>query len=234
MPVAALLTRWSLIVILLVPAVPSAATAAQDPADSPPDVRQPIGRFAADVRASMPRFKQTRAIGDVIGVEHTDLPSRGLGLVLGGHVYPARIGRVTLGLGGEVMASWGSRTEQTDDEMETDGPTVKTRFSAFSPQISLNFGAREGWSYISGGLGWSRFSVELAEDGAGAPAADVKADPRRKTINYGGGARWFATEHVAVSIDVRFYAVSPQLATTTRPALPRMTVMVLSLGAGFK
>ena len=32
---------------------------------------------------------------------------------------------------------------------------------------------------------------------------------RLKTINYGGGARWFAKAHVAFSFDVRFYAINP-------------------------
>jgi hypothetical protein len=225
--------RSSLFAFLLASLLPAMA-AAQDPPDTPPDVRQPIGRFAADARGAMPRFKQTRAIADVIGVEPAALPSRGLGLVFGAHVYPLRMGPVTLGLGGEVMTSRATRTEEAGDDTAPDGPTVRTKFSALSPQISLNFGAREGWSYVSGGMGWSRFSVELVEEGTGTPAAGENDEPRRKTINYGGGARWFAKEHVAVSFDLRFYAVSPQLATATQPALPRMTVMVLSLGVGLK
>jgi hypothetical protein len=105
---------------------------------------------------------------------------------------------------------------------------VKTRFAAVSPQLSFNFGASEGWSYISGGLGWSTFDVRLEQSAPG------DSEPRRKTINYGGGARWFTRQHVALSIDLRWYAVSPQLATAGSPALPRMTVMVFSVGAGFK
>lgn len=225
--------RSPLLVFLFVTALP-AAVAAQAPPDAPPDLRQPIGRFAADVRASMPRFDQTSEIAGTVGVDVTDLPSRGLGLVFGAHVYPLRAGRVTLGLGGEVMASRGSRTEEPEDETLPDGPTVRTRFSTLSPQISLNFGDQDGWSYVSGGMGWSRFAVERVAEGTGTPAADAEDAPRRKTINYGGGARWFAKEHLAVSLDVRFYAVSPQLADGAHPALPRMTVMVISVGAGFK
>jgi hypothetical protein len=57
---------------------------------------------------------------------------------------------------------------------------------------------------------------------------------RSKTINYGGGARWFAKKHLAVSMDLRFYAVNPQLATTTRPGFPRMTLMAFSAGAAIR
>jgi hypothetical protein len=228
-----------LLALLVSLSFPSIA-AAQDPDEPLPDARRPIGRVAADVRGSMPRFEQTAPIANTIGVEATELPTRGLGLVVGAHVYPFRMGRVTLGLGGEVMVSRASRTEEAeepDDETAPeppDGPTVKTRFSTLSPQISLNFGASEGWSYISGGMGWSRFSVELEDPVIGAPGIETESSPRRKTINYGGGARWFAKKHLAVSFDLRFYAVSPQVATATHPALPRMTIMVFSLGAGFK
>lgn len=231
MILAAIRLRSPLLAVLLASALPSTA-AAQDPSDSPPDVRQPIGRFAVDVRAAMPRYKQTQALGDVIGVDKTDLPSRGLGLVLGAHVYPLRMGHVTLGLGGEVMASRASRTEKAEDDTQPDGPTVETRFSALSPQVSLNFGGRDGWSYVSGGMGWSRFSLELVDEATGAP--DTEENPGRKTINYGGGARWFAKEHVAVSFDLRFYAVGERPATATQTALSKMTVMVISVGASFK
>jgi hypothetical protein len=74
-------------------------------------------------------------------------------------------------------------------------------------------------------MGWSTFTVERED--APAPADDPA---RRKTINYGGGARWFAKQHLAVSIDLRFYAVSPEAATASRPAMPRMTLMVFSAG----
>ena len=60
---------------------------------------------------------------------------------------------------------------------------------------------------------------ELAEQ----PLPDPESGT--KTINYGGGARWFSKKHLAVTFDIRFYAVNPQLATATRPAYPRMTIM---------
>ena len=208
---------------------------AQEAPDTPPDVRQPIGRFAADVRVSMPRFKQINAIAESIARESTDLPSRGLGLVGGAHVYPFRLGRVTVGFGGELMRSRGRRTQKPADDTAPDGPTVTTRFSSIAPQVSLNFGAREGWSYVSGGVGWSRFSVERTDEGTPpAPALEDEDNPRVRTLNYGGGARWFPKPHIGVSIDLRLYNVGAQAATASRAGLPRMTMMVLSVGAAFK
>jgi hypothetical protein len=222
----------ALVTALLVSMAFPATASAQGAQDAPPG-KEPIGRFAADARVSMPGFKEDAAVAAVVGVDATELPGRGFGLAFGAHVYPLRMGVVTLGLGGEVMASRASNTIPAATEGGPDGPTVKTRFSAVSPQVSFNFGSSEGWSYVSGGLGWSRFGVELEQTGTSG-GVDAESDPRRKTINYGGGARWFTRKHLAVSIDLRFYAVSPQLATGTKPALPRTRLMVLSFGAAFK
>ena len=90
---------------------------------------------------------------------------------------------------------------------------MNSRFAAISPQVSFNFGARDGWSYISGGIGWSTFTAERQDE----PLPDPES--RIKTINYGGGARWFAKKHLAVSMDLRFYAVNPQLPTSLTPRL---------------
>jgi hypothetical protein len=69
-------------------------------------------------------------------------------------------------------------------------------------------------------------------DKADAPATAV---PRRKTLNYGGGARWFTTEHMAFSVDFRWYSVAEQLPTTTGVIFqPRTTLLVLSGGISFK
>jgi Outer membrane protein beta-barrel domain len=189
---------------------------------------EPIGRFAADVRVALPGYPQTATVATALGVDPLDLPTRGLGLAFGAHLYPARKGVVSLGLGAEWMVSQRNRTRDPTTEGGTPGPTVQTRFSSFSPQISLNFGSKQGWSYLSGGLGWGRFTTELQT----SPQPD--AEGRLRTINYGGGARWFLNQHVAVSLDLRFYAVNPQEATLTRPAYPRMTMVAFNAGLGFK
>jgi hypothetical protein len=187
---------------------------------------EPIGPFALDARVALPRFKQDTNVATALGVQALDLPSRGLGLAFSAHLYPVRKGPITFGFGAEFMTSRGSRTQETDDQ--TVGQTVETRFSNFSPQISFNFGAKQGWSYISGGLGWGSFTTELAD----LPVPE--AEGRLTTINYGGGARWFLNQHVAVSLDLRFYAVDPQEASLGRPAYPRMTIMAFSAGLALK
>ncbi len=188
----------------------------------------PIPRFAADARGVLPRFKQNPVIADGIGVTAANLPTHGLGLVVGAHWYPLRMGAVTLGVGGEWLLARAGRTLQSAAGTADPGPNVDARLSEISPQISFNFGKQNGWSYISGGIGRSTYTTERAD----APLPDQQSGS--KTINYGGGARWFAKRHVAVSVDLRFYAINPQEPSTSRPAVPRMTLVMISAGVSFK
>lgn len=195
--------------------------------DIPPEER-PIGRYVADARVEFPKFKQDAAIANGIGATVLNLPTRAFGLVVGAHWYPVRLGIVTFGLGGEIASARRGRTINTGTKAAPLDVTVNSRFSAISPQVSFNFGARDGWSYISGGIGWSTFTAERKDQPLPNPESGSK------TINYGGGARWFAKKHVAVSMDLRFYAVNPQLPTATRPGFPRMTLMAFSVGAAIR
>jgi hypothetical protein len=55
-----------------------------------------------------------------------------------------------------------------------------------------------------------------------------------KTVNYGGGARWFAKTHLAFSFDVRFYAINPGSAYLDYPHSPRTTMLVIGAGVSVK
>ena len=189
---------------------------------------EPIGPVAVDARVALPRFKENADVASALGVSTTNMPGRGLGLAGGVHWYPVRMGRVTLGLGGEILFSGASNTLEAEDDTGVDGPTVQTHFSTVSPQVSLNFGTGKGWSYLSGGLGWGSFTTEREDD----PVAD--ADGSIKVLNYGGGARWFAKDHLAFTFDLRFYAINGQEAGTARPAYPKVTLMIISAGVSFK
>lgn len=201
---------------------------AQDPVP-PPLLEEPIGPFVFDARGTLARFKQDPFSAGAIGIEPADLPTRGLGLAVGGHLYPLRKRWFALGLGGEILLrARASRTIPPVEEDGPDGPTVVTTLSAVSPQVSLNFGRRDGWSYLSGGIGWANFTTELED----APFADPDSSPR--AINYGGGARWFAKKHVAFSFDVRFYSIGAQPATALRPGFSQVNVMVFSAGVSVR
>ena len=74
-----------------------AAALAQDPVP-PPLLEDPIGPFVVDARATLARFKALPAVAESLDLEATDLPTRGLGLVVGGHFYPLRSRSWALGV----------------------------------------------------------------------------------------------------------------------------------------
>jgi hypothetical protein len=192
------------------------AAAAQPP-------RQPIPPVVLDVRGAIGLLGQSNASAADLGRVAADLPSKGLGLVTGIHVYPIRRPAWGLGIGGELI--W-TRARQAvvliEDEMEIAGPTIARRLDGMSAQLSLNFGHRDGWSYLSGGLGPLAFDTW---DDASTPDG-----VRATTLNYGGGARWFTRPHLAVGFDVRFYATRPATSGVVVAARDRQTVMVVSVG----
>ena len=195
------------------------------PAFAQEGIDRPIGRFVVDVRGSITPFGHNPEFAAPRGFDDSVTPGLGLGFEAGGHVYLYRWRVITFGLGGSVHASLGDRGA-SDLDVDADGPTLRQQLVAVSPQLSFNFGGRDGWSYISGGLGNSRLSLfALGTD---------NTQRQTRTLNYGGGARWFTSDHVAFSLDLRFYALTPLKQTGTEPGSPRMTVMVFSIGASFR
>jgi hypothetical protein len=184
-----------------------------------------IGPFAIDIHGVRPRFPADDVqLAASRGLQTAELPGSGLGLHTAASVYLLRWKAVTFGLGGELTVGRAhSAAAPASSGVST--RAVTERFTAVSPQISFNFGDGDGWSYISGGIGPSTWSV--VPDGVAAQAPDVQ---RLQTINYGGGARWFMKRHLAFSFDVRFYAIEPTTAILNRPTGPRTTL--LSFGAG--
>lgn len=224
----------SALIILVVPI----AAVAQDTPE-----RERIGWFAADVRYTFAQHPHDPAIATFLEVDRANVPPRGRGFTVGAHVYPLRKRVLALGFGGEMLLSRASRTEEPETEGGPEGPTVKSRLKAISPQISLNFGHREGWSYLTGGLGWSEVEFEVLNPAgvlAGTPTTGLTTLPvavepeRTRTLNYGGGARWFMKKHLAFTLDLRFYIVSAKEASAAGPALLRTRLVMMSGGVSFK
>jgi hypothetical protein len=206
------------------------------PADAMAQRSEPIGPFAADLRGIFARHKQEPSVATELGVQPTNLPSRSYGFTAGAQWYPWPTRTVTLGFGGHLLSGRGSHTlEPTTPTGSTSGTpttavasTVVRHFSAYAADLSLNFGHRNGWSYISGGLGRSRLFVERKDQPVSNP-------PGRQMIHYGGGARWFTNRHIAVSLDFRWYSIGPQETTAAGAvAQPRTTLLVLSGGIALR
>lgn len=195
-----------------------------------------IGPIVVDVHGTVPKFPTSPQLAQSHDLVVAQLPGRGLGVQVGAHVYFFRWRAVTFGFGGEYIASRGRRTPPPAIPATTppDGEVVPLRpteekFIAAGTQLSFNFGTGHGWSYISGGIGRSTWSV--IPDGRDAFPSDLE---QLKTLNYGGGARWFAKKHLAFSFDVRFYAINPGPAFGTIPGSPRTTMLAIGAGVSVK
>jgi hypothetical protein len=188
--------------------------------DAPP----PIGLFVVDLHGVVPRFGNDPALAESRGLTAPELPGSGLGLTAGGDVYFAKFRSVTFGVGGDVMIG---RTPifSAQPDPALDLRAVTETLTSWLSELSLNFGNGNGWSYLSGGVGVSRWSIVPA----GAEPLPVDSESR-KTINYGGGARWFARKRLAFSLDVRFYEIAASTAQPTLPASPRTKLLVIGAG----
>ena len=204
--------------VLLAMLAPHLARAQEPPPRIPP--------FVLDLHATVPRFPDDPALGASRGLVLAELPGSGLGVQVGIHIYPTRWRAVTFGIGGEVTTG---RSRETPPAGSQYIRATEERFTSVAPQISFNFGTGNGWSYLSGGIGQSVWSLIPA--GQDAYPSDTE---RLKTLNYGGGARWFMKRHIAFSFDVRFYAISPGTPVFGFPASPRTTLTVIGAGVSVK
>lgn len=200
--------------------------------------QDPPGPFVIDVRGAFASYSPTSVLSAPFNLTKGQMPARGLGAELGASVYPLRNRHITLGIGANYLISRGNKVP--DPVALPADPTVRERFETFGTQISLNFGSKQGWSYISGGIGSSRRAIQVfpvTTTTTGGTTTTTQSDEpltakgsRSKTINYGGGARWFFTSHIAFGFDLRWYAVNPSVATATVPVLPRQTLLVANGG----
>jgi hypothetical protein len=200
------------LVVVLESGWPGAATAQS---------RDPVGGYVGDLHVL------TVSLPSSAGWTPTSLPAtslvpgRGFGGEVAAHVVfgPGRHRR--LGLGASGLVGQGRATG-------TDGaPTVTTQVRFVAPHVSANFGHRLGWSYLSGGAGLAVVSSQAA---GGAP------DPAGwdMVFHYGGGARWFVTERIAVSFDLRFWALTPRPAVGDRPGAPATTRIAFGAGLSLR
>ncbi len=193
----------------------------------PPE--EPIGGYVFDVRGTLIPFARNVELADNRALPPLDTPGRGFGYDVGGHVYVFRLLGITFGLGGSYHASSAEQAPGARSA-DPDGPILRKRFTALSSQLSFNFGHRNGWSYLSGGLGSSRLSLFPVD-----PLNPAEPNQRSSnTLNYGGGMRWFLNDRVALSIDIRLYAISPLPQVEEVPGSPRMTQAAFNVGASFR
>jgi hypothetical protein len=183
----------------------------------------PLPRVAIDLHGIIPVFPDDNAqLAASRGLTVGELPGAGFGARAAVNVYLFRWKGVTVGIGGEVFAARSSSTPAEG----TSFAVVNERLSSADGQVSVNFGSAHGWSYLSGGIGQSQWSIVPA--GQSSTSADVETLP---TANYGGGAHWSIKRHLGFSLDVRVYEIKPGSPTSIGPGSPRTRLLVI--GAGF-
>jgi len=209
-----------LLLTLVCLAVASEA-AAQDPIPR-------IGPFAIDVHGTVPRFPNNKQLIDSRDLLTQEMPGAGLGVHVSANVYVYTWKAVTFGLGGDAAFARAHSGPQPISANEIGRP-VTERFMHVAPELSFNFGTGKGWSYLSGGIGRSTWFI--VPDGVQSLPADHEG---LETINYGGGARWFLNDHLAFSVDARFYAIYPGTPDGLRPGSPRTTLLIVGAGVSLK
>jgi hypothetical protein len=189
----------------------------------------PIPLWVVDLHATVPMFPNNQILADSRALALTELPGTGLGGDLAIHIYPLKWRAVTFGIGGRFTVARAHSDPEVVSGQSTTLRPVTERFTYLAPQISLNFGTGAGWSYLSGGVSTSKWSI--VPDTSSPLAPDEEAI---KTLDYGGGARWFARPHLAFSFDVRIYAINPTKPAGPLPSGPRTTLLVIGAGVSIK
>ncbi|MEO8070402.1 MAG: hypothetical protein ABI652_03300 [Acidobacteriota bacterium] len=215
---ARLLTVATLVLVIGRPAI------AQQP--------KPLPVVVVDLRAFYPKLGQDPVTAkdlstDELEIAATDLPGRGVGGVIGVHLYPVRGKNIALGVGAEAMRTSGHAQRQDEEGLPV-GPSIHQRFAGTSVALSINFGHRNGWSYVSAGIGPTSFSTYIGD------TAPAKPPPTHSTINLGAGARWFNLNHLAFCFDLRFYLSRPEAITPPYPGRARQRLLIMSAGIAIK
>jgi len=192
--------------------------------------------LVVDFHGIMPKFGDNADLAASRDLNVAELPGLSLGATGGFHVYLPKIAGVTVGLGGEALITRAHSDPPSSTIDANTGLPVPTSyrpvtetFKSISPQLSLNFGNGNGWSYLSVGIGRSLWSI--TRDGAQPQPPDE--EPIR-TINYGGGARWFIKPHLAFSLDVRLYEIDNGTPTQNLSGSPRTVLLVIGAGISVK
>jgi hypothetical protein len=145
---------------------------------------------------------------------------------VGVHLYLFKWKAITFGIGGEVLSA---KSTSTPSDPSLNLVPVAERLTSGDGQVSFNFGSGHGWSYLSGGVGRSQWSIIPA--GQPATSADAESLP---TANYGAGAHWSIKRHLGFSLDFRLYEIQPGSPTSVGPGSPRTRLLVAGAGIFLK
>jgi hypothetical protein len=193
--------------------------------------REPLPWLAIDLHAASVGLPTAEGWIPVVS-EETPIPDRAWGPAVAATVYPFRAGIMTFGFGAAFSTAQG-----TSDSLESVTgssattrmtPVVRTQVTSVIPQVSINFGHKFGWSYLSAGLG--RTKVESSADAVGIEPQIIVPAAWNQALNFGGGARWFMKPRLGAGFDVRFVKLGSRGATAVLPSARRSQMITFSAG----
>jgi opacity protein-like surface antigen len=217
----------ALLIALLVTGAPAAAQSTSRP-----------GPWALDVRGVTSPVPEQTVFYPTL--DRTALiPGRGFGFDLGVHLYLLNLGAARLGIGADLFYVRGKTTPLVPTPAAGSGTTassvgqaVEVDLRMLAPQVSFNFGSREGWSYLSAGLG----TADVVTRTAGVLPGRRQQSSRLNALNVGGGARWFVKSHLAVGFDIRMHNIGAGTVEAPAPlvATPSMRILTVAVGLSIK
>ena len=196
--------------------------------------RERLPWFAIDVHAASVGLPTAEGWIPVPVLGDTPLPGRGFGVSGGATVYPFKIGITTVGVGVAMSAGKGTgealeiTTGSGSTAVTTVTPIFHTQALNIIPQLSINFGHKLGWSYLSAGIGTTRIGAS-ADATATLPQVTLP-DTWNQALNFGGGARWFMKPRLGASFDVRFIKLGSRAAVADIPSAKRTQMITFSAG----
>lgn len=188
--------------------------------------------FAVDVHAATVGIPQAEGWVPDLGTS-TMYPGRNFGVSGGLTIYPVKLGRFTFGIGTTLSAAKATaKTEVVSgsgaSQTVTVSQIVRTSVTNLIPQVSINFGRRLGWSYVSAGLG--RTKVRSRADAIGTTPEIVVPEAWNSALNFGGGAKWFMKPHLGAGFDIRFVKLASRSPTDVLPSAKRTQQWTISAG----
>jgi hypothetical protein len=188
--------------------------------------------FAIDLHAATVGLPQAEGWVPVVPAD-SELPGRNWGVVVGGTVYPVKLGLVTFGVGASMMSAKGTGASTLTTGSGSTSTTknlqvVHTGITSLAPQLSMNFGKKLGWSYLSLGLGRSK--VSSRSDALGATPGRTVPEAWNSALNFGGGAKWFMKKHLGAGFDARFVKLASRSPSGVLPSAKRTQLWNISAG----
>jgi hypothetical protein len=196
--------------------------------------RERLPWLAIDLHAASVGLPTAEGWIPALVIGDTPLPGRALGVSAAATAYPFKVGIITFGFGAAITTGKGKgealtiTTGSGSSAVTVVTPVFRTQAMHVVPQVSINFGHKLGWSYLSAGIGTSR--IAASADASPTTPRVVFPDTWNQALNFGGGARWFIKRRLGAGFDVRFIKLGSRAESGDIPSARRTQMITFSAG----